>query len=169
MYFSTPSTGGAIFKSADVQAHFSLFVGAKNCKCVKSFCLLNVPLALPDTGTFIHTQMMIHTHTQKCPMEALEGHREMCWFTLCRFRSVNLPENRAGISRAHIPPTLGSCPLPTHQASHPAAPLSQQHTGHPWRHWQEDWCQLFSQWMDEESCGWMEEGEPVDELNRFIV
>lgn len=118
-----------------------------NCVNLNSKSILFVKCAACAARNHMHTHKW-HMLAHKRPMEDLERHREMCWFTLCRFRSVNLPLNRAGISWAGVPPALGSCPLPVHQASHPAAPLNQPCPGHPGRHWQQNWCQLFSQWMD---------------------
>lgn len=120
----------------------------RHCSCPQlskwAECILSVECVACATRNLMRT----HKPAHKCPLEDLKAHREMCWFTLCRFRRANLPLNRAGISWAGVPPALGSCSLPTARASHPAAPLKRPCTGHPGRHWQENWCQLFSQRMD---------------------
>lgn len=49
---------------------------------------------------------------------------ERCADSLCVGLEVLIYQRiERGLERAHVPPALGSCPLPTHWASHPAAPL----------------------------------------------
>lgn len=95
------------------------------------YCLAVIVSLHDEVSTFMP---IVHLWTPQ-KIEDLKGHREMCWFTLCWFRSVNLPENRAGIRKGSHPAALGSWPytrLPTSWLIWTAQ--SQKHTGHPARH-----------------------------------